>query len=93
MMGRLLMDKLREQLRRSERPIYYILKEEVGEALHLLVGMLELERKNISAKHYDVAQEQVKRVKAAVEETADMMQPPRDYGDIMEKVPDGMVRH
>ena len=87
------MDKLREQQRRSERPIYYMLKEEVGEALHILVGMLELERKNLSAKHYDVAQEQVKRVMAAIEETAGMMQPPRDYGDILEKVPDGMVRH
>jgi hypothetical protein len=87
------MDKLREQQRRSERPIYYMLKEEVGEALHILVGILELERKNISVKHGDAAREQVKRVIAAVEETAGMIQPPRDYSEILEKVPDGMVRH
>lgn len=87
------MDKLREQQRRSERPIYYMLKEEVGEALHILVGILELESKNISVKHRDVAREQVERVMAAVEETAGMIQPPRDYSEILEKVPDGMVRH
>ena len=87
------MDKLREQQRRSERPIYYMLKEEVGSALHLLAGLLELERKNISREHYDLAREQVRRIVEAVEETAGMMQPPMDYGDILEKAPDGMVRH
>jgi hypothetical protein len=87
------MDKLREQLRRSERPIYYMLKEEVGSALHILAGLLELEKKNISEKHCNVAREQVERILAAVEETAGMVQPPRDYGDILEKAPEGMVRH
>lgn len=87
------MDKLREQQRRSERPIYYMLKEEAGEALQILDGVLERERKNLSAKHYDVIQEQIKRVVAAIEETAVMMQPPRDFGDILANVPGGMVRH
>ena len=56
------MDKLREQQRLSERPIYAMLKEEVDNALHILVEMPELEKKNISEKHYDIAQAQVKLI-------------------------------
>jgi hypothetical protein len=33
-----------EQQRRAERPIYMYLSDEVGDALHILVGALELEQ-------------------------------------------------
>ena len=34
--------------RRRERPIYYYLKEEIGNALSIDVGILTLEKKSIS---------------------------------------------
>ena len=64
-----------DQRNRTERPIYMFLSDEIGDALHILDGMLELEQKNISPENYTIAKEQVDRIMRAVEETAGMTQP------------------
>ncbi|MDB4285642.1 hypothetical protein N9903_01915 [bacterium] len=82
-----------EQQRRSERPIYMFLSDEVGDALHILVGILELERKNISPETYVIAKEQVGRITKAVEATAEMMQPEDALWLLSDEMPPWETEH
>lgn len=82
-----------EQRRRSERPIYMYLSDEIGDALDILVGILELERKKISSENYSIASEQVDRIMRAVEETAGMVQPAGALDLLPEEIPKAETEH
>lgn len=82
-----------DQRNRVERPIYLFLSEEVGDALQILLGMLELERKNIDPDSYALAKEQVERIMQAVGETAGMVQPADTLDLLPEEMPKAETEH
>ena len=82
-----------DQRNRIERPVYMFLSDEIGDALHIFVGMLELERKNISPENYTIAKEQIHRITRAVEETAGMVQPADALWLLSDEMPPWETEH